>query len=73
MKTQIEFDSAKISQLMNLGFFSTKRLGISNSIKENIKALRRKELANMFGKIAWEGDLDEWRKSRVPEWDGSQG
>ncbi len=33
--------------------------------------MNRKKMVEMFGKFEWEGDLEEWRKSRFPEWDGS--
>ncbi|MDX2188238.1 MAG: type II toxin-antitoxin system VapB family antitoxin [Bacteroidota bacterium] len=71
MRTNIDIDDKNIASLMAFGKFKTKKEAINAAIETQINILNRKKMVEMFGKFEWEGDLEEWRKSRFPEWDGS--
>ena len=66
MRTHLDLDDALLEEVITLGDFPTKRAAVMAALEELAKRFRRRELAAMRGKVAWEGDLDEWRASRAP-------
>jgi len=71
MRTNVEINESKVSKVMEAGLFGSKKQAINKSLNLNYKAALKKEIANMFGKIHWEGNLEDWRSSRNSKWDGS--
>ena len=53
-------------------------LGLPNAEEHQLKAalvvqLKRQEgIVKLFGRVRWEGNLDEMRASRFPDWDGKR-
>ena len=72
MRTNIDININKMATLMAMGNFKTKKGAINDAIETKINILNRKKMVEMFGKLEWEGDLAGWRKSRFPDWDGSE-
>ena len=66
MRTHIDLDEHLLQEVIALGAFPTKRAAVMAALEELAKRFRRRELAAMRGKVAWEGDLEQWRTSRSP-------
>ena len=64
MRTHIDLDESLLEEVIALGAFPTKRAAVMAALEELAKRFRRRELAAMRGKVAWEGDLEQWRTSR---------
>ena len=64
MRTHIDLDESLLDEVIALGAFPTKRAAVMAALEELAKRFRRRELAAMRGKVAWEGDLEQWRTSR---------
>ena len=64
MRTHIDLDESLLQEVIALGAFPTKRAAVMAALEELAKRFRRRELAAMRGKVAWEGDLEQWRTSR---------
>lgn len=60
-RTNIELDIDLINRAMELTKLSTIKDVVNHSLKELIKASKRKKLLKFRGKVDWEGDLDEMR------------
>ncbi len=66
MRTHLDLDDALLQEVISLGAFPTKRAAVMTALEELAKRFKRRELAAMRGKVAWEGDLEQWRTSRSP-------
>lgn len=64
MRTNIELNTTLLDQICKLGHFSTKKAAVNAALAEYVKFLKRQELLELQGKIAWEGDLEELRAMR---------
>ena len=49
---------------MKLSAEKSKLEVFENALHERLRILKRKKLAAMRGKVKWEGDLDQMRRSR---------
>jgi Arc/MetJ family transcription regulator len=67
MRTHIELDEHLLTQVQNLGRFTTKKAAVNTALAEYAKRLKRRQLLELRGKVHWEGDLDRLRASRDPE------
>ena len=65
MKTHIDIDDALLAEAMDVGGHRTKRDTVNTALREYIDLRRRQELLALSGKVRWEGDLEQLRKSRV--------
>jgi Arc/MetJ family transcription regulator len=66
MRTNIILDDALVREAMTLSGETTKTGVIHRALKEFLQRQRLIDMANSFGKIQWEGDLDQMRE-RVPD------
>lgn len=64
MRTHVEVDDEVLQQVMNLGGFSSKKTAINTALSEFSRALKRRQLLAMQGKVKWHGDLDALRQDR---------
>jgi Arc/MetJ family transcription regulator len=64
MRTHIELDADVINQVMNLGQFSSKKAAVNAALVELAQSLKRKQLLELRGKVAWRGSLDTLRSAR---------
>ena len=70
MKIHLDLDNSLLEEVITLGAFPTKRAAVMTALEELAKRFKRRELAAMRGKVAWEGDLAQWRTSRPPDQPG---
>lgn len=67
MRTHVELDDTLLEQVIRLGGFPTKKAAINAALAELSRALKRRQLLELRGKIRWQGDLDQLRAPRVSE------
>jgi len=67
MRTHVELDDTLLEQVIRLGGFPTKKAAINAALAELSRALKRRQLLALRGKIRWQGDLDQLRAPRVSE------
>lgn len=66
MKTHLDLDQRLLAEAMRRGRHDTKRAAVNAALAEYINVHRRRELLGLRGRVPWEGDLEQMRKSRVP-------
>ncbi|MCU0839873.1 MAG: type II toxin-antitoxin system VapB family antitoxin [Rhodospirillales bacterium] len=66
MRTNIEIDDALMAEAMTVTGLATKRAVVEEGLRLLITLKRQAEVADLFGAVRWEGDLDERRQGRVP-------
>ncbi len=64
MRTNIELNQELIEEIMKLTAISTKKEVVHRALEEYLRKLKLSELADLAGKIEWEGDLEEMRTGR---------
>jgi Arc/MetJ family transcription regulator len=65
MKTHIEVDDELLEEVIRLGAFGTKKAAINAALVELAKALKRRQLLALRGKVRWQGDLEQLRAART--------
>ena len=65
LRTNIELDEKLVSEAMKLTHKKTKKELVNYAIEELVRRAKRKKLLELEGKVEWEGNLGEMRKSRV--------
>ena len=63
MRTNIEIDNGLMEKAKKINKKKTKKQIIDMALRTNIKVKERKKILNLFGKIEWEGDLNQMRKA----------
>ncbi len=69
MRTHIELDVRLLTQVQQLGRFPTKKAAVNAALAEYAKLLKRRQLLDLQGKVRWEGDIDQLRRSRLSDID----
>ena len=64
-RTNIELDDRLVAEGMRVFKCKSKRELVYLALTELLKAAKRQEILKLEGKIKWEGDLKELRRSRV--------
>lgn len=64
-RTNIELDENLVQEAMRLTHKKTKKELVNFALDQLVKRSKRKQLLAMEGRIPWEGDLEESRKSRT--------
>ena len=64
-KTNIDLADDLVEEGLSLTRLKTKKELVNYALKELVIRERRKGILNLEGKVEWEGDLNEMRKSRV--------
>lgn len=67
MRTNVMLDDALIERARQLTGIKTKRKVIQEALRTLIQLREQSEIRQLRGKLKWEGNLDEQRKSRLPE------
>jgi len=67
MRTNIVLDDALIERARQLTGIKTKRQVIQEALRTLIQLREQSEIRQLRGKLKWEGNLDDQRKSRLPE------
>lgn len=69
MRTNIEIDDRLMSEAMVLTGKGAKKAVVEEALRLAVQLKRQAEaLHNLWG-IGWEGNLDEMRATRFPDWD----
>ena len=64
MRTNIEIDDTLMAEALQLSGLATKRAVVEAGLRLLVKLRRQSEVKQLFGKVRWEGDLDESRSGR---------
>jgi Arc/MetJ family transcription regulator len=64
MRTNIVIDDQLVKKGMKYTGITTKKMLVDYALRELIKRKERKGLLILKGKLQWEGDLNQMRKSR---------
>ncbi len=65
VRTNIEIDDTLMADAMAVSGLSTKRAVVEEGLRLLITLKRQAEVAELFGTVRWEGDLEESRRGRV--------
>ena len=61
MRTNVEINDKLIKEAIVLSKAKTKKEIIDIALKNYINQMKRKSMVDLFGKVKWEGDLNEMR------------
>jgi Arc/MetJ family transcription regulator len=61
MSTNIDIDQEKLSKIMEMKQFKTKKEAVNAAIGEYLKVLICQELIELKGSQIWQGDLEQMR------------
>ena len=61
MATNIDINQEKLSQIMTMMQFKTKKEAVNEALDEYLKILVSRELLKMKGSNVWQGDLEQMR------------
>ncbi len=64
-RTNIELNDKIVEEALGLTHFKTKKELVNYALEDFVKRLKRKKILELEGKVKWEGNLNEMRKSRV--------
>ena len=64
-RTNIDLNDSLVKEGMRIFKCKTKKELIHLALKELLKTDKRREILKLRGKLKWEGDLEEMRRSRV--------
>ena len=64
-RTNIDLDDRLVREGLRKFKCKSKRELVDLALKELLKSARRKEILELRGKVKWEGDLEELRRSRL--------
>lgn len=64
-RTIIEIDDKLVCEGLKLTNLKTKRELVNYALEELVKKIKRKRILKFEGRVAWQGDLNEIRASRV--------
>jgi Arc/MetJ family transcription regulator len=69
MRTNIEIDDRLLRRAMELGGFGTKKAAVEAALQLVVRLDRQSRAIQQLWGIGWEGNLEEMRASRFPDWD----
>mgnify|MGYP001276483525 CR=1 FL=1 len=61
MRTNIDINEDLLNEYKKLVGAKTKKEAIHHALQDAIKAAKKRQLANMMGKVKWEGNLEKMR------------
>lgn len=61
MRTSIVLNDDLVNEAMKLSHATTKKEVIDLALKNFVVHLKRRNMKNLFGKVEWEGNLNEMR------------
>ena len=68
MRTNVEIDDNLMQQAMAASGKSTKKAVVEEALRLIVQLKRQEGIKRLFGNVRWQGNLDEMRESRFPEW-----
>ena len=64
MRTNIDIDDEIMRDAMRAGGFKTKKEAVEAALRVLVRQHKQRGILKLFGKVAWEGDLDDMRTSK---------
>lgn len=61
MRTNIEIDGALMEEALRLSGLKTKRAAVEEALRLLVQRRKELEVLKLYGKVPWEGNLDESR------------
>jgi Arc/MetJ family transcription regulator len=61
MRTNVDLNDKLVEEALKLSKAKTKKEVLNAALENYVRQLKAKQLLGLFGKIKWEGDLDEMR------------
>lgn len=68
VRTNIDIDDELIGKAMALTGLRTKKAVVDEALKLLVQLKEQEKLKDLFGKVKWDGDLDEMRRNRFRDW-----
>lgn len=68
-RTSVALDDALVREAMEITGARTKRGLLEEALRVLVRLRRQERIWNLFGRIDWEGDLDEMRKGPLADGD----
>ena len=65
MRTNIDIDDDLMREALRVSGVRTKRAAVEEALRLLVQTRGQADIRRLRGKIAWEGDLDASRRSRV--------
>ena len=62
MRTNIDIDDKLLKEAMKISKVKSKKDLVNHALEELIRLNKRKKMLSLFGKVKWEGNLDEMRE-----------
>jgi len=63
MRTNIEIDDKLMAEALKASGLPTKRAVVEEGLRLVVRQKRRRDILDLFGKVDWQGDLEESRRS----------
>lgn len=63
-RTNIVMDEELVAEAKKLTGIPTQRALVDHALRELVKRKKQKRILNRFGKVKWEGNLNEMRELR---------
>lgn len=63
MRTNIEIDNQLMQEAKKISKTKTKKEIVDLALKTYLKVNKRKDLLKLFGKVKWEGNLNQMKKA----------
>lgn len=67
VRTNIVLDEGLVREAMELTGIKTKREVVGEALEMLVRVRRQTRIFDLFGKVEWEGDLDEMRMGRFED------
>jgi len=71
MRTNIVIDDELLSQAVTASGLKTKRATVEEALRLYIRLRAQAKILDLAGKVQWEGNLDESRRGRIADEEGS--
>ena len=62
VKTHIDIDAQLLARALSMGRHATKREAVNAALREYVARLALRRLLAQRGKVAWDGNIREWRR-----------
>ena len=69
VRTNVVLDEELVREAMELTGVKTKRAVLHEALALLVRVRRQTRIFDLFGKVEWEGDLDEMRRGRFEDAD----
>lgn len=67
-RTNIELDEELVGKALAATGLKTKKAVVEEGLKLLVRLKGQEKLRDLAGKVQWEGDLDQMRRNRFPDW-----